>query len=156
MVAGAADTVAVVFRGTVVQLSTPDTLLGRAAAAEQIVGQAGPDVGNLRGGLVAAATSGTEALVSGGLACVMAALAIAATTPELRRALSTGTPGWVSRRRGRRRCRSRCVGVLGELRVQIRVNVPVPGTGKPNISQTPDPRTREIGTTTTPYARHTV
>src|SRR6185436_9931032 len=49
--AGAADTVSVVSRSTVVQLHTPDELLGRVAAAEQIVGQAGPDLGNLRAGL---------------------------------------------------------------------------------------------------------
>lgn len=84
-VAGAADTVAVVARSTVVQRHTPDAFLGRAAAAEQIVGQAGPDVGNLRGGLVAAGSSATIALVSGGLLCVAAVAAIAARTPELRR-----------------------------------------------------------------------
>ncbi|WP_433794926.1 MFS transporter [Actinoplanes sp. CA-252034] len=83
-VAGAADTVAVVSRSTVVQRHTPDAFLGRAAAAEQIVGQAGPDVGNLRGGLVAAGSSATAALVSGGLLCVAAVAAIAARTPELR------------------------------------------------------------------------
>jgi predicted MFS family arabinose efflux permease len=86
--AGAADTVAVVSRSTVVQRFTPDALLGRVAAAEQIVGQAGPDVGNLRGGLVAGLTSGATALVSGGLLCVAAVLLIARGTPQLRRARS--------------------------------------------------------------------
>jgi MFS family permease len=85
VVAGAADTVAVVSRGTVVQLCTPPELLGRVAAAEQIVGQAGPDVGNLRGGLVAQATSGVVALVSGGVLGVAAVVLINMTTPELRR-----------------------------------------------------------------------
>lgn len=85
VVAGAADTVSVVSRGALVQLATPDALLGRVAAAEQIVGQAGPDVGNLRGGLVAGATSGTFALVSGGLLCVAAVVAVGAVTPGLRR-----------------------------------------------------------------------
>jgi hypothetical protein len=59
--------------------------LGRVAAAEQIVGQGGPEVGNLRGGLVAAATSGTFALVSGGLACVALVVLIGAVTSGLRR-----------------------------------------------------------------------
>ncbi len=85
VVAGAADTVSVVSRGALVQLATPDALLGRAAAAEQIVGQAGPDLGNLRGGLVAGATSGTFALVSGGVLGVAAVVAIGAATPGLRR-----------------------------------------------------------------------
>jgi MFS family permease len=85
VVAGAGDTVSVVARNTVVQLTTPDVLLGRVGAAEQIVGQGGPDIGNLRGGLVAAATTGTFALASGGLACVAVVLLIAAMTPGLRR-----------------------------------------------------------------------
>jgi MFS family permease len=86
--AGAADTVAVVSRATVVQLHTPNALLGRVSAAEQIVGQAGPDVGNMRAGLAAGATSGTAALVSGGLLCVAAVAAIVWTTPALRKPLT--------------------------------------------------------------------
>ncbi len=85
VVAGAADTVSVVSRSTIVQLHTPNALLGRAVAAEQIVGQGGPELGNLRGGLVAAAFSGTAALVSGGLLCVATVVLIAAATPALRR-----------------------------------------------------------------------
>jgi len=84
VVAGAADTLAVVSRGTIVQLCTPDELLGRVSAAEQIVGQSGPDIGNMRGGLVAGATSGSAALASGGLMCVLAVVAIGAGTPGLR------------------------------------------------------------------------
>lgn len=84
VVAGAADTLAVVSRGTVVQLCTPDELLGRVSAAEQIVGQSGPDIGNMRAGLVAGATSGAAALASGGLMCVLAVAAIGAGTPGLR------------------------------------------------------------------------
>lgn len=89
--AGAADTVAVVSRSTVVQLHTPDGFLGRAAAAEQIAGQAGPDVGNLRGGLVAAATSAPVALVSGGLLCMVAVALIAVRTPALVRSAGADT-----------------------------------------------------------------
>ncbi|WP_328545865.1 MFS transporter [Streptomyces platensis] len=82
--AGAADTVSVVSRSALVQLHTPDELLGRVSAAEQIVGQAGPDLGNLRGGLVADATSGTTALVSGGLLCIGAVALVGTATPGLR------------------------------------------------------------------------
>lgn len=84
--AGAADTVAVVSRGAIVQSHTPDALLGRVVAAEQIVGVAGPDVGNLRAGLLAGATSGATALAAGGLLCVAAVALVGATTPTLRRA----------------------------------------------------------------------
>jgi MFS family permease len=85
-VAGAADTVAVVSRSTIVQLHTPNELLGRVSAAEQIVGQAGPDLGNLRGGVVAQLTSPVVSLASGALLCVAAVAAVAGTTPGLRAA----------------------------------------------------------------------
>jgi MFS family permease len=84
-VAGAADTVAVVSRSTIVQLHTPTELLGRVSAAEQIVGQAGPDLGNLRGGVVASLTSPVASLASGALLCVAAVAAVATSTPGLRR-----------------------------------------------------------------------
>ncbi|MBP0461737.1 MFS transporter [Streptomyces montanisoli] len=84
--AGAADTVSVVSRGIVVQTHTPNELLGRVGGAEGIIGQAGPDIGNLRAGLVADATSGAVALVSGGLLCLGAVAAVALTTADLRRA----------------------------------------------------------------------
>ncbi|WP_049872056.1 MFS transporter [Catenulispora acidiphila] len=83
-VAGAADTLAVVSRSTVVQLNTPNEMLGRVAAAEQIAGQAGPELGNLRAGLTAAATSGSVALVSGGVLCLGALALIVVKTPQLR------------------------------------------------------------------------
>lgn len=84
VMAGAADTVSVVSRSTVVQTHTPHELLGRVSAAEQIVGQAGPDIGNMRGGLVADASSGSAALVSGGLLCLAAVAVVGATTADLR------------------------------------------------------------------------
>ncbi|MFI2184167.1 MFS transporter [Streptomyces sioyaensis] len=84
VLAGAADTVSVVSRNTLVQRHTPDELLGRVGAAEQIVGQAGPDLGNVRGGLLADATSGVTALVSGGLLCLGAVALVGAATPGLR------------------------------------------------------------------------
>jgi len=87
VLAGAADTASVVSRGAIIQLHTPDSMPGRVAAAEQIVGQAGPDVGNVRAGLVASATSGTASLVSGGVLCVLAVAVVGATTPRLRRAV---------------------------------------------------------------------
>ncbi|MFF8535126.1 MFS transporter [Streptomyces sp. NPDC015532] len=82
--AGAGDAVSVISRSTIVQTHTPDALLGRVTAAEQVVGQAGPNLGNLRGGVVAGWTSGATALVSGGLLCLFAVLWVGAKTPELR------------------------------------------------------------------------
>jgi MFS family permease len=68
-VAGAADTVSVVARGTITQLATPDALRGRISSLEGIVGVSGPDVGNVRAGVVAGWTSTELALTLGGLMC---------------------------------------------------------------------------------------
>ncbi|MFJ4788812.1 MFS transporter [Streptomyces sp. NPDC088794] len=84
VVAGAGDSASVLARSTIVRIHTPDALLGRVTAAEMIVGQAGPNLGNVRGGLLAGWTSGTVSLVTGGLMCLAAVGAVAATTPELR------------------------------------------------------------------------
>ncbi|MEV6051255.1 MFS transporter [Streptomyces sp. NPDC052107] len=88
-VAGAGDAISVVSRSTIVQTRTPDALLGRVTAAEQIVGQAGPSLGNVRGGLVAGWAGGATSLITGGLLCLLAVGAVAATAPELR----DGAPG---------------------------------------------------------------
>ncbi|CQR59734.1 MFS transporter [Streptomyces leeuwenhoekii] len=82
--AGAADAAAVLSRTTIVQTRTPDALLGRVTAAELVVGQAGPHLGGLRGGLVAGWTSGATALVTGGVLCLLAVAYVATVTPELR------------------------------------------------------------------------
>ncbi|MFF8452208.1 MFS transporter [Streptomyces leeuwenhoekii] len=82
--AGAADAAAVLSRTTIVQTRTPDALLGRVTAAELVVGQAGPHLGSLRGGLVAGWTSGATALVTGGVLCLLAVACVATATPELR------------------------------------------------------------------------
>ncbi|GAA4975507.1 MFS transporter [Kineococcus glutinatus] len=94
-VAGAADTVSVISRGTIVQLSTPDALLGRVSAVEGVVGVAGPGLGNARAGALASGTSVAVSSLTGGLACVLAVAVIAAATPALRRwtqPAPTGTP----------------------------------------------------------------
>jgi MFS family permease len=84
-VAGAADTLSVIARGTVVQLDTPDSHRGRAGSAEYAVGAGGPALGNTRAGLVAGATTPELAALTGGVACVVAVAVIAATHPGLRR-----------------------------------------------------------------------
>lgn len=84
-VAGGADTWAVVSRGTLVQVSTPDSHRGRVSALEHIVGVAGPHLGGLRAGLVAAGTSGGVSLIVGGISCVAGIGLIATLVPQLRR-----------------------------------------------------------------------
>lgn len=82
-VAGACDTVSVVSRGSLVQLATPDRYLGRVASMEHLVGMAGPELGNARGGVVAALTSPALSLVSGGLLAALAVAAVAWRRPEV-------------------------------------------------------------------------
>jgi MFS family permease len=83
--AGGADTWAVVSRGTVVQSSTPESHRGRVSSLEHIVGVAGPQIGGLRAGLVAAATSGSTSIVIGGITCLAGMGLITAHTSHLRR-----------------------------------------------------------------------
>jgi len=85
VIAGAADTAAVIARGTIIQLDTPDAYLGRVSAVENVVGVAGPGLGNARAGLVSAWTSPSTASLSGGLACALLIAALAARNPALRR-----------------------------------------------------------------------
>jgi MFS family permease len=84
-VAGAADTISVISRGALVQLATPDAYRGRVSAVEDIVGMAGPYLGNFRAGLVAGATTAGVAAISGGVLCVLGIAAVALTAPALRR-----------------------------------------------------------------------
>jgi MFS family permease len=91
-IAGAADTISVISRSALVQLATPDAYRGRVSAVEDVVGMAGPYLGNFRAGLVAGATTASFAAVSGGLMCVLGIALVAATTPALRRPASSGKP----------------------------------------------------------------
>lgn len=90
--AGAADTVSVIARGVVVQLDTPPAYLGRVSAVENVVGAAGPGLGNARAGVVSALTSPALAAVTGGLACVAVVTVLAVRNPILRRWSAAGGP----------------------------------------------------------------
>ncbi|WP_433539486.1 MFS transporter [Streptosporangium sandarakinum] len=83
-VAGAADTVSVITRSALVQLETPDAYRGRVSSVEHVIGVAGPELGNFRGGLLASATSASFSLVFGGLSAILAIAAVAATNAPLR------------------------------------------------------------------------
>lgn len=84
-VAGAADTMAVMTRGVIVQLSCASTVRGRVLAAEQVVGVAAPEIGNFRAGSMAAFLPPGAALACGGLLCMAAVVGVAASHPQLRR-----------------------------------------------------------------------
>lgn len=81
--AGAADTTAVISRGTLLQLATTDNYRGRVSAVENVVGIAGPELGNFRAGTVASIASPEVSLTSGGILCVVAIATIAARNKPL-------------------------------------------------------------------------
>ena len=79
--AGLADVVSAIFRGAIVQLSTPDELRGRVTSMHMAVVAGGPRLGDLEAGAVAALTSVRFSVVSGGVACILAAVAISRWAP---------------------------------------------------------------------------
>ncbi|MGH9031289.1 MAG: MFS transporter, partial [Acidimicrobiia bacterium] len=83
--AGAADVISAVFRGTILQQSTPDALRGRLSALNIVVVAGGPRLGDFEAGVVAAAFTPTVSVVSGGLACVGGVIVLAAAVPEFAR-----------------------------------------------------------------------
>lgn len=79
--AGAADVVSAVFRGTIVQLGIPDELRGRMSSLHILNVTGGPRLGDVEAGIVATLTSPTFSVVSGGLVCIAGAVAVAALVP---------------------------------------------------------------------------
>jgi MFS family permease len=89
-VAGAADSISVVFRTTMIQLAAPDEQRGRVSAADFVIGVGGPQVGNFRAGLVGSLTTPSISAVGGGIATVVAAGVIGLALPGFSR-YRTGT-----------------------------------------------------------------
>lgn len=81
--AGGADVVSAVFRNTILQLTVPDVLRGRLSSIHTAVVGGGPRLGDVESGAVAAVTSIRFSVVSGGVACVLGAFALARSMPEL-------------------------------------------------------------------------
>jgi MFS family permease len=83
--AGAADTISVIFRATIVQVATPDRFRGRVTGVDFVVGAAGPQLGNFRAGAIASLTSPATSAVGGGLACLIGAWLLRLAVPALAR-----------------------------------------------------------------------
>ncbi|HSA51151.1 MAG TPA: MFS transporter [Yinghuangia sp.] len=77
-VAGCADTISGVFRNTILQVATPDDMRGRLAGVFTVVVAGGPRLGDFGSGSIATLTSERVAVIGGGLACVVAVLALTA------------------------------------------------------------------------------
>lgn len=83
MAVGASDTVSMVIRNTIRQFSTPDHLRGRMVSVNMIFFMGGPQLGELEAGAVAAWLGAPFSVVSGGIGCVIAVLAVARIWPML-------------------------------------------------------------------------
>ena len=84
-VAGAADMFTVVFRGTIVQQTTPDEFRGRVTAADYVVGVGGGQLGNLEAGALGSLTSPAISALAGGLVTVAGAVVIGLALPAFTR-----------------------------------------------------------------------
>jgi MFS family permease len=84
-IAGAADVVSAVFRGTILQTTVPDALRGRMSAMHVLVVAGGPSLGDVEAGVVASAFTPTVSVVAGGVACIAGVAILALAVPELAR-----------------------------------------------------------------------
>jgi MFS family permease len=84
-VAEGADVLSAIFRNTILQGVVREELRGRLTAINGMFVIGGPNLGQVRAGAVAALVSPPFAVVSGGLLCVLSAIAVAFWAPELPR-----------------------------------------------------------------------
>ncbi|MBM3671203.1 MAG: MFS transporter [Actinobacteria bacterium] len=83
--AGAADVVSAVFRGSILQSTVPDNLRGRMSSVNILVVAGGPNLGDVEAGLVASAFSPVASVVIGGAACIVGVVVLSLIIPELAR-----------------------------------------------------------------------
>jgi len=84
-VAGTADVVSAVFRGTILQLEAPESLRGRLSSVHTAVVTGGPRLGDVEAGAVAALSTAQISVVSGGLGCVVGTVLVAWLMPRFAR-----------------------------------------------------------------------
>ena len=90
-VAGCADVISAVFRGTIIQLGVPDELRGRMTGMQMAAVVGAPRIGDAESGAVAAAFTPLTSVISGGLACIAGALILARLLPAFRRQTAPAT-----------------------------------------------------------------
>ena len=91
--AGAADVVSAVFRGTILQLEAPESLRGRLSSVHTAVVTGGPRLGDFEAGAVAAVSTPQISVVSGGLGCLVGVGIVAWLMPRFARYDTTDTEG---------------------------------------------------------------
>ncbi|MDA8295622.1 MAG: MFS transporter [Actinomycetota bacterium] len=81
-VAGGADVVSAIFRGTILQVEAPDELRGRVQGVQFAVVAGGPRLGDVEAGLVASGLGVDTSVISGGLACLAGVALLAWRLPQ--------------------------------------------------------------------------
>lgn len=81
---GAADTISSIIRGTIRQMWTPDELRGRMLGVNMIFSMGGPQMGEVRAGVLASIVGAPVAIITGGIAAALVALFYAWRDPTLR------------------------------------------------------------------------
>ena len=79
--AGAADVISTILRSTILQTAITDEFRSRVSAIQMAVVTGGPRLGDFESGLVASLTSTEFSVVSGGVACIIGALALVRWRP---------------------------------------------------------------------------
>lgn len=82
---GAADAVSTILRQTIRQLVTPNKLRGRMTSINMIFFMGGPQLGEVEAGTVAALIGAPLSVITGGIACVVAATFALSKAKSLRR-----------------------------------------------------------------------
>jgi len=82
---GAADAVSTILRQTIRQLVTPNKLRGRMTSINMIFFMGGPQLGEVEAGTIAALVGAPLSVVTGGVACVLAAIFALSKARSLRR-----------------------------------------------------------------------
>jgi MFS family permease len=81
---GAADTVSMVMRQTIRQLSTPDGLRGRMTSVNMLFYIGGPQLGEVEAGLAAQLIGLSQSVMFGGIGVILATVVIGFLVPSLR------------------------------------------------------------------------
>ncbi|HJT24623.1 MAG TPA: MFS transporter, partial [bacterium] len=82
-VIGALDNISVIVRGTLVQVLTPDRLLGRVQAVNFLFISSSNNLGAFESGVVAALLGAVRSVVLGGIGSVLIVLGVAWLWPEV-------------------------------------------------------------------------
>jgi MFS family permease len=85
LLVGALDNISVVIRGTILQLSTPDSMRGRVSAVNSVFVNLSNELGGFESGVTAAWWGPTRSVVFGGVGCLLVVAVSAVRWPSLRR-----------------------------------------------------------------------